>query len=124
MAAATDLTTSIVVSSFEGAAVTALAIDKTNGNAFTNSRGKLIARITNNNSGSDAIVATFTVTKTVPEGSGHIDCANEAVTVAAGATKVVGPWSSNFEGTGQKINVVWSGDALEGEIDLELIALP
>lgn len=125
MAAATDLTSSIIASVFSGAVISSGNIDKTNGNTWTNARGKLIALVTNNSSGATDIVGTFTVTKTIPEGSTSIPAQNVAVTVAKDATKVIGPWSANFESnSGLKIAVAWSGAAAAEDVDITLIQLP
>lgn len=108
-----------VTAVFAGAEITPVNIDKTNGNEFTNVRAKSKLFIVNNSS-TDSIVGTFDVTATLAEGTGSIPAQDVAVTVAAGALKVVGPFSGNFE-TNSKVSVAWTGAAVASDVQIFVV---
>jgi hypothetical protein len=82
-------------------------------------RGRVFARITNN--GASTITITLDATATVTEGSsGSLAVADPAPTIVTGASKVIGPFSANFERTGSKVAITWTRNTVaSADIDIE-----
>jgi hypothetical protein len=82
-------------------------------------RGRVFTRITNN--GASTITITLDATATVTEGSsGSLAVTDPAPTILAGASKVIGPFSANFERTGSKVAITWTRNTVaSADIDIE-----
>lgn len=90
-------------------------------NAVTNTpRGRVFCRITNNDA-TDPITVTEESTAVVSEGSsGNLVVTNPAITLAATVSKVIGPWSQNFENLTGKVILSWTlGTVDEADVDIE-----
>lgn len=94
--------------------------DPNNKNAVTNTpRGRVFCRITNN--GGTSITVTEEATAVVVEGSsGNLVVTNPGITIAATVSKVIGPWSQNFENLTGKVILSWTLGAVdETDVDIE-----
>jgi len=87
----------------------AAAVDGSNGNDWTNT-GRELVEITN--SAASSITATFITNGTYTVGSTAYAVNDLTVVVAAGTTKVCGPFDRTlFSGTGTTVQVDWSTGA-------------
>lgn len=85
----------------------AVAVDQPNGNQFLNPTGRAIIEVTNGSGSS--ITATFITNGVYSVGSIQYAIADLVVTIAAGVTRVCGPFDKTLfnDGTGN-VQVDWS----------------
>lgn len=108
-----------VVIGYEGDVHTLAALTETP-NQFANTIGKTFIVLKNTGAGAHTI--TFQPTTTVPEtGGGALPLEPVDIALSAGQEKIVGPWSSNFQTTG---NVIFSVDSVPAEISAKVYKLP
>jgi hypothetical protein len=97
--------------------------NKVDGNEFANTRGKTFIVVMNNSADAD-IVLTLDATASVPETPSSIPVVDPTITVAFGEANVIGPFTGNFEKSGGKINIDWSGDAVNTDVSIAVVKLP
>ena len=97
--------------------------DDVNGNDFTNTRGKCLLVINNNDVTN--LTLTLDATVEVSENPGEIPVQDPQVVVDAGDSNVIGPFSGNFEvGTTGKVGMTWAGITDVNDVDIAIIKLP
>ena len=109
------------LSAVDGLEPTVVHSDHTLGNDIANSpRGRVFLRVTNNEE--VPITVTALVAKTVSEDGEQLTIESPKITIPAGETRFIGPWSSNFETaispTG-RVNIDWTSVATDADVDIE-----
>lgn len=100
------------------------------GNLILNSpRGRVFARISNTNASYDCAVAMVT-TKVVAEGSsGNLTVQDPSVSIPSQESRVIGPWTDNFENGSNQIELAWSNVGAGGtevpvaDVDIEVFKI-
>lgn len=97
--------------------------NKVDGNEFANTRGKTVLVVVNN-SADEEIIVTLDATASVTENPSSLPVVDPVVTIAFGDANIIGPFTGNFEKTGGNINIDWSGDAVNTDVDIAVVKLP
>lgn len=95
--------------------------DQANGNKFTNTRGKVLLIVTNNEAFS--IDVTFDATITVAEAPDNLSVTDPTITIAPGDTNIFGPFTGNFEAASEVI-MSWADIVTPTNVDVAVIKLP
>ena len=113
------LLTAEALSGVTGLEPTIVHPDHALGNEIVNiPRGNVFIRATNNEA--VPITATALVTKTVAEDGEALVVESPIITLAAGESWIIGPWSANFE-VGGKVEIDWGSMTSDANVDLEVL---
>jgi hypothetical protein len=117
--------TAEALSAVTGLEPTVVNPDHVNGNDIANSpRGRVFLRVANGEA--VEITAKANVIKTVAEDGEQLTITSPEIAIPAGETRIIGPWSNNFETTtapAGRVNIDWTGITTDANVDIEALKI-